>query len=138
MAAILNWCKSAIYYYHVHTRYWNFKPDYFDTSHVFLSSYLPKLQYILWSCDHGIMWWLANKMAAIFNLCEVDYCHCHIHTRFWNLNPDYFDTLYMFLSSFCSKVMMHNVIICQSHGGYLGFMQMRPLSSSLYIVANSI
>ena len=28
----------------------------------------------------------------------------------------------------CSEVMTHNMIICRSYGGHLGFMQMRPLS----------
>ena len=125
---------------YIHTRYWNFNLDYIDTSYMFLSSCVPKLQYILLSCDHCIMWWLANKMVAIFNSCKIDYCHCHIdlHTRFWNFYLDYFYTLYIFI---CSKVMMHNVIICKSHSGHLGFRQMRHLSSfyrPTYIVANSI
>ena len=92
--------------------------------------------------DHCIMWWSANKMTAIFNWCKIDYCPCHYTCMvlkfqswlFWHV---------IHVSIFnCSKVMMHNVIICKSHGGHLGFMQMRPLSSLyrptwLHIIANS-
>ena len=36
-------------------------------------------------------------------------------------------TQYIHVSIFiCSKLTMHNVIIGNSHGGYLRFMQMRP------------
>ena len=33
---------------YIHTLYWNCNPHYFDTSHMFLSACVPKLQYILY------------------------------------------------------------------------------------------
>ena len=70
---------------------------------------------------------IVNQITTIFNLCKIAFCYYHVHTRYTNFNPAYFDTLYMCL--YFLKVTMHNVIISKSHGGHIGFMQMRHLLS---------
>ena len=71
--------------------------------------------YIKGSTKHSryrvAMWYLANYMAVIFNWCTLAVFYCHIHTRYWNFNPDYQSYITHVFIFICSKAMRYNGII---------------------------